>query len=160
MPDGPPTSRPQKIQPGETFLICKKTNETLATDALLPGRQLRSFATGTGITPFDSLVCDQEVYEKYQKIILVHGTRKTPELQYGNEVMRATLGDLLVGAAAQESPIFINATTRESFRLEGRLTGPYDTGHLKKLRGWFSIRFVTARRSLTHSVLPTIFGSC
>ena len=72
-------------------------------------------ATGTGIAPFASLVRDPEVYQKFEKkIILVHGTRKTAELHYGNEMMKATLGDLLVGAAAQQSLIFINATTRES----------------------------------------------
>ena len=59
------------------------------------------FATGTGIAPFASLVRDPEVYEKFEKIILVHGTRKTAGLQYGNEMMKAILGDLLVGTAAQ-----------------------------------------------------------
>ena len=40
--------------------------------------------------------------------------KKTAELYHGNEMMKATLGDLLVVVAAQESLIFINATTRES----------------------------------------------
>ncbi len=84
------------------------------TDALLPSRQLWLFAIGTGIAPFASLVRDPEVYEKYQKIILVHGTRKTAELHNGNEMMKAILGDLLVGAAARQSLFFINATTRGS----------------------------------------------
>ena len=49
--------------------------------------------------------------------------------------MKATLGDLLVGAAAQQSLIFINATTRESFRLKGRLTDLFDGGVLEKTVG-------------------------
>ena len=105
------------------------------TDALLPGRQLWSYATCTGIAPFASLIRDPEVYEKYQKIILVHGSRKTAELHYGNEMMKATLGDLLVGAAAQQSLIFINATTRESYGLEGRLTSVFDVWVLEKTEG-------------------------
>ena len=121
LPNGPLTSRLQKIQPGDTILIRKKPTGTLVTDALLPGRQLWLYATGTGIAPFASLIRDPEVYEKYQKIILVHGSRKTAELHYGNEIMKATLVDLLVGAAARQSLIFINATTREYFRLEGQL---------------------------------------
>ena len=135
VPDGPLTSRLQKIQPGDTILIRKKSTGTLVTDALLAGRQLWLFATGTGIAPFASLVRDPELYEKYQKIILVHGARKTAELHYGNEIMKATLGDLLVGAAAQRSLIFINATTRESYRLEGRLTDLFDAGVLEKTAG-------------------------
>ncbi len=129
------TSRLQKIQPGDTILIQKKHTGTLVTDALLPGRQLWLFATGTGIAPFSSLVRDPEVYEKYQKIILVHGTRKTAELHYGNELMKATMDDLLVGAAAQQSLIFINATTCESYRLKGRLTHLFDSGVLEKTAG-------------------------
>lgn len=135
VPDGLLTSRLQKIEPGDTILIRKKPTGTLVTDALLPGRQLWLFATGTGIAPFASLVRDPEVYEKYQKIILVHGTRKTAELHYGTEMMKATLGDLLVGAAAQQSLIFINATTRESYWLEGRLTDLFEGGVLEKTAG-------------------------
>ena len=91
--------------------------------------------TGTGIAPFASLLRDPEFYEKIEKIILVHGTRKTAELHYGNEMMKATLGDFLIGAAAQQSLIFINATTRESYRLEGRLTDLFDGGVLEKTAG-------------------------
>ena len=65
VPDDPLTSRLQKIQPGDTILICKKPTGTLLTDALLPSRQLCLFATGTSITPCVSLVSDLEVYEKY-----------------------------------------------------------------------------------------------
>ena len=135
MPDGLLTSRLQKIQPGDTILILKKPTGTLVTDALRLGGQLWLFAIGTGIAPFASLVRDPEVYEKFEKIILVHGTWKTAELQYGNEMMKATLGDLLVGAAAQQSLIFINATTRESYMLEGRLTNLFDRGALEKTAG-------------------------
>ena len=49
--------------------------------------------------------------------------------------MKATLSDLLVGAAAQQSLIFVNATTRESYRLEGRLTDLFDSGVLEKTAG-------------------------
>ena len=50
-------------------------------------------------------------------------------------MMKATLGDLLVGTAARQSLIFINATTRESFRLEGRLSIMFDGGVLEKAAG-------------------------
>ena len=49
--------------------------------------------------------------------------------------MKATLDDLLVGAAAQQSLIFINVTTRGSCRLEGRLTDLFDGGVLEKTAG-------------------------
>ena len=49
--------------------------------------------------------------------------------------MKATLGDSLVGAAAQQSLIFINATTRDFWRLEGRLTDLFDSEVLEKTVG-------------------------
>ena len=49
--------------------------------------------------------------------------------------MKATLGDLLIGAAAQQSLIFINVTTRESYGLEGRLTSVFDGWVLEKTEG-------------------------
>ena len=60
-------------------------------------------------------------------------------------MMKATLGDLLVGAAARLSLIFINVTTRESYRLKGRLINLFVDGVLEKTRGWRSIWLVTAR---------------
>ncbi len=47
-------------------------------------------------------------------------------------MMKAILGDLLVGATAQENLIFIKATKHESHRLEGRLTDLFDAVVLEK----------------------------
>ena len=60
-------------------------------------------------------------------------------------MMKAILGDLLVGATAQENLTFIKATKHESHRLEGRLTDLFDAVVLEKSWGWRLIRFVTAR---------------
>ena len=49
VPDGPLTSRLQKIQPGDKVLLGKKPTGTLVLDALIPGKRLYLLATGTGI---------------------------------------------------------------------------------------------------------------
>src|SRR3546814_14651873 len=39
-------------------------------------------ATGTGLAPFMSLVKDPEVYERFERVVLVHGCRSAAELAY------------------------------------------------------------------------------
>ncbi len=47
--NGPLTEHLQKIRPGDTILMRKKPTGTLVLDALLPGKRLWLFSTGTGV---------------------------------------------------------------------------------------------------------------
>ncbi|MFZ2814398.1 MAG: ferredoxin--NADP reductase, partial [Rhodoferax sp.] len=71
--DGPLTSRLQHIKVGDKIVVGKKPTGTLLIDYLLPGKNLYLFGTGTGLAPFLSIVRDPETYEKFEKVILVHG---------------------------------------------------------------------------------------
>ncbi|MEM1139885.1 MAG: FAD-binding oxidoreductase, partial [Pseudomonadota bacterium] len=51
VPDGPLTSELQKVQPDDTVWMRKKATGTLVVDALIPGKRLYMFSTGTGIAP-------------------------------------------------------------------------------------------------------------
>src|SRR5687767_9198252 len=82
VPDGPLTSRLQHIQVGDTVQIGRKASGTLLTQNLLPGRHLYLLSTGTGLAPFMAMIRDPEVYELYEKVILVHGCRQVGELAY------------------------------------------------------------------------------
>ncbi|MGP4848878.1 ferredoxin--NADP reductase, partial [Marinobacter sp. 1Y8] len=73
--DGPLTSRLQHIKVGDELLVSKKPTGTLVLDDLLPGKHLYMLSTGTGLAPFLALARDPEVYERFDKIILVHGVR-------------------------------------------------------------------------------------
>ncbi|MGY9012431.1 MAG: FAD-binding oxidoreductase, partial [Rhodobacterales bacterium] len=63
VPDGPLTQHLQKVQVGDTVLMRRKPTGTLVNDALVPGKRLYMFATGTGIAPFASLIRDPDTYE-------------------------------------------------------------------------------------------------
>ena len=67
VPGGPLTEHLQKIQPGDTIIMRKKPVGTLVNDALIPGKRLWMFSTGTGIAPFASLIRDPETYEKFEQ---------------------------------------------------------------------------------------------
>ena len=61
--DGPLTSKLQHIQPGDQVILRPKPVGTLVHDALLPGKRLWFFATGTGFAPFSSLQRDPQTFE-------------------------------------------------------------------------------------------------
>ncbi len=82
VPDGPLTSRLQHLQTGDRILVNGKPTGTLILDNLQPGRHLYLMATGTGLAPFLSIIKDPETYERYEKVVLVHGCRQVAELAY------------------------------------------------------------------------------
>src|SRR6201987_5622497 len=73
VPDGPLTSRLQHLRKGDTILVNRKATGTLIHGNLTPGRRLYLLGTGTGLAPFLSIIKDAETYERYEKIVLVHG---------------------------------------------------------------------------------------
>ena len=75
---GPLTEHLQKIKEGDTVLMRKKPTGTLVNDALLPGKRLWMFSTGTGFAPFASLIRDPETYGKFEEVI-VTDTLPIPE---------------------------------------------------------------------------------
>lgn len=130
VPDGPLTMHLQKIQVGDTILMRRKPTGTLVNDALLPGKRLYLFATGTGIAPYASLIRDPETYEKFEEVVLTHTCRLVAELQYGEELVAMTRDDPLVGDIASEKLIYFTSATREPFHRTGRITDLIETGSL------------------------------
>ncbi|MBP6817461.1 MAG: ferredoxin--NADP reductase, partial [Burkholderiaceae bacterium] len=84
--NGPLTSRLQHLRPGDSILVSRKPTGTLVVDDLRPGRHLYLLGTGTGLAPFMSIIKDPEVYERFDKVVLVHGVRHVSELAYSDYI--------------------------------------------------------------------------
>ncbi len=131
VPNGPLTEHLQKIQPGDTVLMRKKPTGTLVNDALLPGKRLYMFSTGTGIAPFASLIRDPETYEKFEEIILTQTCRTVAELHYGQELVAAVKADEMLNELFDTSRLTFYATaTREPYERTGRITDLIRSGQL------------------------------
>ena len=91
VPDGPLTSKLQHIAVGEEIILRPKPVGTLVHDALLPGKRLWFFATGTGFAPFASLLREPQTYEDYDEIIITHTCREVGELTYGHDLIDCLL---------------------------------------------------------------------
>ena len=122
VPDGPLTSRLQKIREGDIVLVGRKATGTLVADNLIPGSRLLLLSTGTGLAPFASLIKDPEVYEKFETIVLVHGCRQVSELAYGETVVERLRQDELFGEMLDGKLHYYPTVTREPFRNRGRIT--------------------------------------
>jgi ferredoxin--NADP+ reductase len=130
VPNGPLTSELQKIRPGDTVWMKKKPTGTLVLDALVPGKRLYMFSTGTGIAPFASLIRDPETYEKFDEVILTHTCREVAELAYGFEIVAQAKADELVGEEATAKLRHVAAATREPYAITERITTMIETGSL------------------------------
>ena len=124
--DGPLTSRLQHIEPGDEIILRPKPVGTLVHDALLPGKRLWLFATGTGFAPFASLLRDPQTYEDYDEVIITHTCREVGELQYGKELIDNIRTDdmlaELIGEGFHEKLRYYPTTTREESPKMGRIT--------------------------------------
>jgi ferredoxin--NADP+ reductase len=130
VPDGPLTSRLQKIREGDIILVGRKATGTLIAGNLIPGKRLLLLSTGTGLAPFASLIKDPEIYESYETIVLAHGCRQVSELAYGEQVVESLRRHELFGPLSDDRLIYYPTVTREPFRNRGRITDLIETGQL------------------------------
>ncbi len=132
--DGALTSRLQHIEPGDQIILRPKPVGTLVHDALLPGKRLWLFATGTGIAPFASLLRDPQTFEDYDEVILTHTCREVGELEYGRDLIDGIRSDEmlaeLMGEGFHDKLRYYPTTTREKSQKMGRITDLMRSGEV------------------------------
>jgi ferredoxin--NADP+ reductase len=128
--NGPLTSKLQHLKPGDEILVSKKPTGTLITDQMLPGKNLYLIGTGTGLAPFMSIIKDPEVYEQFEKIILVHGVRYISELAYSDFIKNELPQHEYFGEFVRSKLIYYPLVTREAFANNGRVTDMLTCGKL------------------------------
>ncbi len=129
--EGPLTSRLQHIQVGDKIVVGKKPTGTLLIDYLLPGKNLYLFGTGTGVAPFLSIVRDPETYERFEKVILVHGVRQVAELAYQDYLSHELPAHEFLGEMVSAQMLYYPTVTREPFRTQGRIPELIESGKMQ-----------------------------
>ncbi|MCA0239637.1 MAG: ferredoxin--NADP reductase [Proteobacteria bacterium] len=129
--NGPLTSRLQHLEVGSPVLVGRKAHGTLLLHDLLPGgRHLYLFGTGTGLAPFLSVIKDPETYQRFDKVVLVHGVRMTNELAYAQMIEEVLPANEFFGEDVRAKLVYYPTVTREPFRNAGRLTDLMRSGKL------------------------------
>ncbi|MGE3482876.1 MAG: ferredoxin--NADP reductase [Gammaproteobacteria bacterium] len=135
VPDGPLTSRLQHIKPGDTLLLSRKPTGTLLISDLLPGRNLYLLATGTGLAPFLAILKDPVTYERFERVIVVHGVRLARDLAYRDYVSYELRDHELLGETIGEKLLYYPAVSREAFVNHGRITDLLEQDHVSRALG-------------------------
>lgn len=129
--NGPLTSRLQNIKVGDNVLVGRKPVGTLVQDALVPGKTLYLCGTGTGLAPFMSVIKDPEVYDRFDTVVLIHGTRFINEQAYGDFISEALPKDELIGELVRDKLKYYPTVTREPYIHNGRITTLLSSGKLQ-----------------------------
>lgn len=130
VPDGPLTSRLQKIEAGDTVLMGKKPTGTLVLDALTGGERLWLIGTGTGLAPWLSVARDPETYQRFGQVIVCHTVRNVEDLAYRAFWTREIHDDPLIGDEAKAQLVYYPTVTRAAFETPGRITDRIKSGDL------------------------------
>ncbi len=85
--DGALTSKLQDIQVGDFVKVSDKTTGNLMVENLTEGTDLWLLATGTGIAPFISMLCDDYTYERFKNIHVLWSVRKIEEIEAFDEFL-------------------------------------------------------------------------
>ncbi|MGA8135008.1 MAG: ferredoxin--NADP reductase [Pseudomonas gingeri] len=135
VPEGEFTSELSRLREGDTLLVDKQAFGYLTLDRFVDGRDLWLLATGTGIAPFLSILQDFEVWERFERIILVYSAREAAELAYGELIAGLAGRDYL--AEHGHKLQFIATVTREQCLglLNGRITHLIENGELERVAG-------------------------
>jgi ferredoxin--NADP+ reductase len=128
---------------GELELVWQDGSMARLPHALLRARcrcaaceqQLRRSAkpllsTGTGLAPFISVIQDPETYERFEKVVLVHGVRQVDELAYAQFIEHQLPAHEFLGDLLRDKLVYYPTVTREAFRNQGRLTELIESGKL------------------------------
>ena len=130
VPDGPLTSRLQGIVAGDEMYLGKKPTGTLVADALLPGKRLFMLSTGTGLAPFLSVIRDPDIYDLFDRVIVVHSVRRVSDLAFRGMLEAKLDGYPLVEDEAREKFAYVPIVTREPFHRADRIWTLAEDGRL------------------------------
>lgn len=135
VPDGPLTSQLQHIKPGDTIVMGRKPTGTLLLDYLLPGKNLYLMGTGTGLAPWMSIIRDPDTYERFEKVILMHGVREVKELAYRDYITQELPQHEFLGEMVSHQLIYYPTVTREPFERQGRIGNLIESGQVARELG-------------------------
>jgi ferredoxin--NADP+ reductase len=128
--EGPLSRRLAALQPGQEILVATHATGALTLDDVPEARHLWMIATGTGLGPFLSIIKTDAPWQRFERVVLVHGVRREAELNYRDTIMA-------VAAQHPRQFTFIPFVSREacSFALPGRIPPAIADGRLERQAG-------------------------
>ena len=88
--DGRLTPRLWNMREGDQLDVSQKAAGSFTLGHCPQASHLWLIGTGTGLAPYIAMLRTEEPWQRYQKIIVVHGVRHAPDLAYQDELARYT----------------------------------------------------------------------
>ena len=131
VPEGPLTHRLIDLQPGDPIEVSRRASGFLTLDEVPEAQDLWLLSTGTAIGPFLSILKTQQVWERFERVVLVHAVRLAEELSFDE-----TIQSVLTSRADRFR--FLPFVSREltEFALPGRVPAAIETGLLEERAGF------------------------
>lgn len=112
VPQGQFSPRMAALQPGDSIWVENTPFGFLTLDRFVDGETLWLICTGTGLSAYIPMLRDDLTWDRFKKIILVHGVRTQDELAYRDEMMalmaRYNVGD-------DKRLVYLAATSRQDW---------------------------------------------
>ncbi len=125
--DGQLTPHLNQLNVGDSLLVSESAAGSFTLSHCPDGETLWHIATGPGLAPYIAILRTEEPWQRYQKIVVVHGVRFQSDLSYVEELngYRETYGGRFT---------FIPVVSREdgADSLRGRITHCLDDGRLEQ----------------------------
>jgi ferredoxin--NADP+ reductase len=128
--DGELTPHLAQLEPGDDIEVSEKAAGRFTLEKTPDAENLWLIATGTGLAPYVAMLREDSPWQRFKKIVVVHGVRHANDLAYTEELRE--LEKSRAGAFK-----LVQALTRESTddTLEGRIPALVENGELEKAAG-------------------------
>lgn len=110
--NGPMSAKLARMQADDEILLDKTATGFLLPERFPDGKDLVMLATGSGIAPFLSIVEQPEIWQRFERVVLVHSVSYADELIF-NERLAALKKHPLIEEHFHKF-VFVPVTTRET----------------------------------------------
>ncbi len=135
VPGGAFSGRLEKLAVGDTILVEKASYGFLTLDPLAPGRDLWLLASGSGLGPFVSVLREPQVWQDFERLIVVHSVRREAELAYRDDILALPNEELFAGARAKLRHIPVVTREPGTVALAARIPQLLADGRLEAAAG-------------------------